>query len=101
MSREKFEATLAALNVKLPVDLDPGFTGSIIDATGKQVLVVDPDSERSDAEATAIAAMVATAINIAGGLVTSGFAWVKPAAEGNPDTEKAAEAEAPAAADSE
>jgi hypothetical protein len=88
-SGEEFAATLAALNVQLPVKLDDQFFGSISDAAGREVLVVDHNNERPDGEAIGIAFMVAVALNASGG-------FPAPA-----ETQKAAEPEGPAAAESE
>ena len=63
---EKFIAELAALNVKLPVNVTSE-VGVIADADDRAFLTVDVNGEREDAEVEQIALWIVLAINTCGG----------------------------------
>lgn len=50
----------------LPVSHDTEFPGSIVDRNGRELLVIDVDNERPNAEVTAIADAVVRALNAKG-----------------------------------
>ncbi len=62
-----FAGELALYGVKLPVHANPDEPGEVVDAAGNAVAVHDVFNQRPDAEASAIAALIARAINQAGG----------------------------------
>jgi hypothetical protein len=67
LTPERFREMMAAHNVALPLAPVTGNEAVVIDDNGNDVLVADPDGWRSDAEATAISALIAAAVNAAAG----------------------------------
>ncbi|WP_281978833.1 hypothetical protein [Pseudorhizobium flavum] len=65
-AREKYAADLAALGVILPLTLAPDI-GTICDANGAPVCVVDVNRERSDFDVDRIARWIILAVNTCGG----------------------------------
>ncbi|MBX5112723.1 hypothetical protein [Rhizobium lentis] len=65
----RYEAAMTALGIRLPLSHDPTHPGTIIDADGNMVCVVDMHSERPDVEATAIAELLLLAVNVHAGFV--------------------------------
>ena len=64
---DQFVDRLRGLAVRLPLRLDDGEIGSIMDDSGACVLQVDAQGERDDAQVSAIAAELVAAVNSAGG----------------------------------
>jgi len=64
---QKFVADLAAVNVTLPLRCDEENIGTIYDANGIPVCVVDVNRERPDIEAGRIALWIILAVNACGG----------------------------------
>lgn len=62
---DMFRAVLAGVGVALP--LAETDAGVIVDATGQQIFVVDPDNLRPDSQVHAIAAYLIAAVNTCGG----------------------------------
>ena len=58
---------LALNNVHLPVRHDSTHCGTIVDATGEMILVVDMNRERPDHQVMAIAELIVVAVNAHGG----------------------------------
>jgi hypothetical protein len=63
----QFVAALSTLQISMPLTSDPKNPGTVIDAGGTTVLVVDPDSERPDSEAHQLAEWIVLAVNTCGG----------------------------------
>jgi hypothetical protein len=63
-----FRRTLGLHDVILPLRLNPGECGSVQDAAGREVFVVDASGESDDKQVTAIATWLALAINAAAGI---------------------------------
>jgi len=64
-----FVQAMAQAGVTLPLDLDPDDAGSIIDATGAEMLVADPNNELSDAQCRRRAMWIICAVNTCGGFI--------------------------------
>ncbi|ANM12087.1 hypothetical protein [Rhizobium sp. N324] len=62
-----FSGALAALKIRPPLRHDTTHCGTIVDADGNMVFVVDMHHERSDAEVTDIAELMLLAINVHAG----------------------------------
>jgi len=62
-----FVSTLSNHGVKLPLLEDDGDIGTLVDADGKPVLVVDVNRERSDENVAWIRGMIQVAVNTCGG----------------------------------
>jgi hypothetical protein len=67
---DQFRKLLAATNVKLPVQLSETDVGVILDTEGRDVLTVDSENQRDDAETEEIASLIVVAINTCGGFKT-------------------------------
>ena len=65
-----FVAACEAAEVSLPVEPCPAEPAVVLDVRGRQVCVVDPNNDRTDAEAAEIAEMIVCAINACGGFPT-------------------------------
>lgn len=52
--------------IQLPVRHDTEYPGTIVDLHDRELLVIDPDNDRPDAEVTAIADAIVAAMNKAG-----------------------------------
>ncbi|WP_186458302.1 hypothetical protein, partial [Neorhizobium alkalisoli] len=63
----QFVGTLADHGVKLPLLPTDDDVGTLVDADGKPVLVVDVDRERSDEDVAWIVSMIQVAVNTCGG----------------------------------
>jgi hypothetical protein len=66
---QAFLIALRRQNVRLPLSIDPTEPAGLVDADGNDVLVVDVNRVRSDAEAAEIAALVMLAVNHCAGFV--------------------------------
>lgn len=64
---EQFVTTLADHGVKLPLDTTDEDVGTLVDADGQAVLVVDVNNQRSDEDVAWIVGMIQVAVNICGG----------------------------------
>lgn len=64
---EAFCATLEQRGVKLPLDITAEDIGTLVDADGRAVLVVDVNNERSDEDVAWIVGMIQVAVNTCGG----------------------------------
>ncbi len=64
---EQFVAELAKLHVKLPLSLHETETGSVIDATCREIFMVDPNCEWPEAEVEQVALWIILAVNTCGG----------------------------------
>lgn len=64
---EAFAAALAAVDVKLPVGPSPDDLGSVLDADGREVLVIDVNREKPDAQVEVIRLWIVLAVNTCGG----------------------------------
>lgn len=62
-----FTSALAGLDVRMPLRHDTSCCGTIIDADGRMVFVIDTNRERRDAEVTDIATLLVLALNIHAG----------------------------------
>lgn len=58
-----------ALDVKLPLSLAENDVGCVIDAEGKDVLVIDVNNERDDDQVKAIASLVVNLVNCNAGFL--------------------------------
>lgn len=63
-----FARQLAQHGVRLPLRHSVEDIGSVLDADGNEVLVVDPNNETPDEQATSIALLIIAAVNTCGGL---------------------------------
>jgi hypothetical protein len=63
----RFAVALTGLDIRLPIRHDTTHCGTLVDADGKMVCVVDMHGERPDAEVTDIAELLMLAINVHGG----------------------------------
>lgn len=68
----RFSVALGHLNIRMPLRHDATCCGTIVDADGKMVFVVDMNSERPDAEVTDIAELMLLAINVHAGFLPEG-----------------------------
>ena len=68
---EEFNAALLQLGVVMPLDHHPGEIGEVVDATGRNVLQVDPCGSLPDEQANAIASLIILAINTCGSFRTA------------------------------
>ncbi|MBB4520519.1 UNVERIFIED_ORG: hypothetical protein M2435_001299 [Rhizobium sophorae] len=64
-----FTAALSGLDIRMPLRHDATHCGTIVDADGNMVFVVDVNRERSDAEVTDIAELMLLAINVHAGFL--------------------------------
>ena len=64
-----FSAALAHLNIRLPLRHDETCCGTLVDADGNMVFVVDVNRERPDAEVRDIAELLQLAINVHAGFM--------------------------------
>lgn len=64
---ETFRAMLADENVTLPINLSESDVGVILGADGRDVLVIDVNSERPDPQVAEIANLIIFAVNTYGG----------------------------------
>ncbi|AID18381.1 hypothetical protein PPF1_68 [Rhizobium phage vB_RleM_PPF1] len=64
-----FSAALGHLNIRLPLHHDEACCGTLVDADGNMVFVVDVNRERPDAEVRDIAELLMLAINVHGGFM--------------------------------
>lgn len=62
-----FTAALSGLDIRLPLRHDTTHCGTIVDADGNMIFVIDKDRERPDAEVTDIATLLVLAINVHAG----------------------------------
>lgn len=62
-----FAALLAELGVHLPLRLCDEESGSVLDADGMEVFVIDANRDLSDESATAIGELLVDAVNARGG----------------------------------
>ena len=63
----RYAGAFAALGIPMPLRHDTTHCGTIVDADGKMVCVVDMNRERHDAEVTDIAELLLLAINVHAG----------------------------------
>lgn len=62
---DKFNAMMADIEIAIPVDIDA--TGNtIIDASGKDILLIDPYGDMSSEQRTKIAMLIVLAVNTCG-----------------------------------
>lgn len=59
---------LLDLGIMLPLHACDVHIGSVVDAEGEEIFVVDPNGERTDEESAAIVALLVSAVNAAGGI---------------------------------
>lgn len=71
-SADRFTAAAELLGVRLPLRHDATCCGTIVDADGNMVFVVDMHSERPDAEVADIAELLTLAINTHAGQPAGG-----------------------------
>ncbi|MBB3297856.1 MULTISPECIES: hypothetical protein [unclassified Rhizobium] len=64
-----FSVALGHLKIRLPLHHDESHCGTIADADGNMVFVVDVNRERSDAEVRDIAELLLLAINVHAGFL--------------------------------
>ncbi|MBY5849637.1 hypothetical protein HFN51_03570 [Rhizobium leguminosarum] len=64
-----FSAALSHLNIRLPLRHDETHCGTLVDADGNMVFVVDVNRERPDAEVRDIAELLQLAINVHAGFM--------------------------------
>nr|WP_298095862.1 hypothetical protein [uncultured Shinella sp.] len=64
---EMFRQAVSQHGVKLPLSKSDEDVGTLLDADGVPVLVVDVNRERTDADVAWIVAMVALAVNVCAG----------------------------------
>ncbi len=64
---DEFVALLAAQDVKLPLRVCDEDVGVVFDADGRDVLTIDSNGERPDAQAGMIAQWIVLAVNTCGG----------------------------------
>ncbi|MBB2698917.1 UNVERIFIED_ORG: hypothetical protein GGI66_003594 [Rhizobium esperanzae] len=62
-----FTSAMAGLAVRMPLRHDTAYCGTIIDADGKMVFVIDTNRERPDSEVTDIATLLVLALNVHAG----------------------------------
>lgn len=62
-----FTSALARLDIRMPLRHDTTYCGTIVDADGKMVFVIDVHGERPDEEVEDIAALLLLALNIHAG----------------------------------
>lgn len=62
-----FTSALFGLAIRMPLRHDTSHCGTIVDAAGRMVFVVDVNRERSDAEVADIAELLLLAINVHAG----------------------------------
>lgn len=76
---EQYAAVLAELGHPAPWSFDPAEAGSVVDANGREVLVIDHNNERPDIEAVQIAAWIVCAVNTCAGFqaLRESDGWVK------------------------
>jgi hypothetical protein len=67
-----FAKAMTEVNVTLPIDLDQEDAATIVDADGKIVCVVDPNSDRPNTEVVQIAMWIVCAVNTCGGFAAVG-----------------------------
>lgn len=63
----RYAGAFAALGIRMPLRHDTTHCGTIVDADGKMVCVVDMNRERDDADVTDIAQLLLLAINVHAG----------------------------------
>lgn len=68
---DEFADMLFNSGVLLPLRLCEEEIGSVLDDDGLEILVVDPNCERSDEDSVAIATMIVLAVNTCGGFRAS------------------------------
>lgn len=66
-ARNAFAADLAKENVALPLRHLDDHCGTVVDANGQPVFVVDTNRERHDFEVAKIAMWIVLAVNVCGG----------------------------------
>ncbi|OWV67907.1 hypothetical protein ATY76_13335 [Rhizobium sp. R339] len=64
-----YAAAFAALKIRMPLRHDTSCCGTIVDADGNMVCVVDMHGERPDAEVADIAELLLLAINVHAGFL--------------------------------
>lgn len=68
----RYVTALAALGIRMPLRHDETHCGTIVDADGKMVCVVDIHGEQPDADVRDIAALLLLAINVHAGHLPDG-----------------------------
>lgn len=66
-ARSRYAASLASSNVVLPLRYDEDNLGTIVDASGTPICVVDVNRERPDTEVLQIALRLVLGVNTCGG----------------------------------
>jgi predicted TIM-barrel fold metal-dependent hydrolase len=82
---DAFVAALRRSGVELPLQLHDEEVGSVVDAAGREVFVVDHNGEMPDERAGAIAAWLICAANTCGGYLAVMPARHSPTAAGGED----------------
>ncbi|KEC73184.1 hypothetical protein RLPCCGM1_c1300 [Rhizobium leguminosarum bv. phaseoli CCGM1] len=62
-----FTSALSALDIRMPLRHDTACCGTIIDAEGRMVFVIDTNREHPDREVTDIATLLVLALNVHAG----------------------------------
>ncbi|CDZ43065.1 Hypothetical protein NGAL_HAMBI1146_58380 [Neorhizobium galegae bv. officinalis] len=66
---DALRASLSAFDVRLPLSASIEDIGSVLDADGNDVFVVDHNNERADADVKSIAELIVNVVNASAGFV--------------------------------
>lgn len=72
IAMNRFALALSALDIRMPLRHDATHCGTIVDAAGNMVFVVDMNNERPDVEVNDIVELLLLAINVHAGHLPGG-----------------------------